>query len=215
MASDLMHFMEKEFLQGSKKKIHVVGHDIGGMIAHAYASRNPDKVASVVWGECPLPGTSAYEEDKKSVAQFHFTFHAVPDLPEALVAGREAIYLQHFFEKISYNGAAISQGDLAHYAFMYAQPGAMRCGFELYRAFEEDAKENKQWLQDNGKCKVPCLVLSGERSRHAEQAKEMASEFYASAEVGLVEEAGHYLAEENPDVFARRVLDFVGRHSSD
>lgn len=135
--------------------IHLVGHDIGGMIAFALASRYPELLSSVTWGECPLPGTSAYEADRTThaVQQFHFIFHRVLDLPEALTAGRERIYLNHFFSKIAYNANAISSDDLDYYAGVYSQPGAMRCGFEIYRAFEDDAEENQRWLKENGKCR--------------------------------------------------------------
>ena len=69
-----------------KSRIHLIGHDIGGMIAHAYASQYPEHVASVIWGECPLPGTSSYEANKRLPEQFHFMFHcALDDLATYLV----------------------------------------------------------------------------------------------------------------------------------
>ncbi|KAI9822701.1 MAG: hypothetical protein M1827_000420 [Pycnora praestabilis] len=212
MARDMMQLVTDRL--GIKDKIHVVGHDIGGMIAHAYASRYPDHVASVLWGECPLPGTRAYEENKVTLKLFHFVFHSVLDLPEALVAGREGIYLKHFFDKLALNTAAITTKDLEHYTLMYEQPGAMRCAFNVYRAFEEDAGENRTWLRDQGKCRVPALALNGEGSGVVEEAEGMIREMYENVEVAIVEESGHYIAEENPDGFVREVLAFVGKHTS-
>ena len=207
MAEDLRTLMIHHL--GVQEKIHLVGHDIGGMVAHAYASRHPDEVASIIWGECPLPGTAIYEADKALVAQFHFTFHSVHDLPEALVAGREGIYLKHFFDKLLYNRAAITPLDLDLYTLMYSQPGAIRCAFEVYRAFEMDAEENRAWLREHGKCPVPAAVFSGERSRHAPEAESMAKEVYECVEVAMVEDSGHYLAEENPEDFVKKVLAFI------
>jgi hypothetical protein len=98
-------------------------------------------------------------------------FHAVPDLPEFLVAGREREYLRHFFDEISSNRSAISEGDLDAYADGYAKPGAMRCAMDVYRAFEVDAEENRAWLRSQGRCSVRCCVLSGKESRHAQDAE--------------------------------------------
>ena len=89
----------------------------------------------------------------------HALFHSVPDLPETLVQGKERIYISHFLEKITYNAAAFKPEDIDHYARLYEQPGAMRCAFGVYRAFEEDAKENIDHLKQSGKCRVPTLVL--------------------------------------------------------
>jgi pimeloyl-ACP methyl ester carboxylesterase len=97
MAGDLHELITKHI--GIKGKVHVVGHDIGGIIAHAFVAQFPESVASVVWGECPLPGTSVYEKHKHTDFLYHFTFQNVPDLPEALVTGRERIYLKHFYDR--------------------------------------------------------------------------------------------------------------------
>lgn len=211
MARDIFRLVHDHL--GIHTKVHVVGHDIGAMIAHAYATRYPECVASVVWGECPLPGTTAYENDKRDPAQFHFVFHAVADLPEALVAGREEVYLRHFFDKNSLGTDAISQEDLKRYVADYAQPGAMRCAFEVYRAFEVDARENREWREAHGKCKTPTLGLHAEMFRHAQEAPGMLDEMYEAYKAVVVEQCGHYIAEERPEDFVALVLDFVTKHT--
>ncbi|KAI4663300.1 uncharacterized protein J4E78_003711 [Alternaria triticimaculans] len=210
MAEDLHILVQEHF--GIKEKINVVGHDIGGMIAFAYASRCPDDVASVIWGECPLPGTSCYEDVKGTPDVFHFVFHQVPDLPEFLIAGKEREYLKHFFDKISYNSAAISPADLEHYALAYSQPGAIRAGLEVYRAFEKDAEENRQWVAEHGKVKVPSMLMNGEKFMLAQSADGMANEYHEGAEMVTIEEAAHYIAEENPEAFVKGVLEFIARY---
>jgi pimeloyl-ACP methyl ester carboxylesterase len=207
MAADLRLLVKDHF--GIHDKIHVVGHDIGGMIAFAYASRYPNDVASVIWGECPLPGTSCYEDIKGTPDVFHFVFHRVPDLPEFLIAGKEREYLKHFFDKISYNSAAISPADLEHYALAYSQPGAIRAGLEVYRAFEKDAEENREWLAQHGRVQVPSLLMNGKEFMLGQFADDMAREYHEGYELLYVEESGHYIAEENPDGFVNGVLKFV------
>ncbi|KAF2819220.1 soluble epoxide hydrolase [Ophiobolus disseminans] len=207
MAEDL-HILLQDHL-GIKEKVHVLGHDIGGMIAFAYATRYPSGVASLIWGECPLPGTTLYEEVKTLPDVFHFIFHRVPDLPEFLIAGKEREYVKHFFDKQTFNSGAISASDLEHYVLAYQQPGAIRAGLEVYRAFEKDAKRNRGWVKENGKSSVPTLVMMGKEFLLAAHGTGMASELHEDAEMLVVEESGHYIAEENPTALVKGVLKFV------
>lgn len=213
MAADLLALLDALAITDP---IHVVGHDIGGMVAFTLASRHPLRVRSVVWGECPLPGTTTYEREltDNAVQQFHLVFHAVADLPEALVAGRERLYVRHFLEKITYNLDAFGEADIDEYAAAYARPGALRCAFGAYRAFGEDAEENEAWVREFGKCGVPSMALSGEFSRHREGAWGMALEVMEAEKVveGVVEGAAHYLAEESPEGFLKAVLPFIDGH---
>eukprot|EP01111_Echinosteliopsis_oligospora_P011168 TRINITY_DN3618_c0_g1_i2.p1 TRINITY_DN3618_c0_g1~~TRINITY_DN3618_c0_g1_i2.p1 ORF type:complete len:206 (+),score=17.52 TRINITY_DN3618_c0_g1_i2:80-697(+) len=92
-----------------RQPAHVVGHDIGGMIAHAYAVQFPSHTASVAWGECPLPGTQVYDEIVKNDRRvWHFDFHMQIDLPELLTQGRERIYIKHFYDRLCINARAIT-----------------------------------------------------------------------------------------------------------
>ncbi|XXG98772.1 hypothetical protein Hte_005102 [Hypoxylon texense] len=212
MARDLVRLLDA---LGIHEPVHVIGHDIGGMIAFAMAAKHPSRVASLNWGECPLPGTSTYAEDRTThaVQQFHFIFHCVSDLALALVAGRERIYLSHFFQKIAYNTAAIQSEDLDHYVQCYEQPGAMRCAFEVYRMFEQDAIECKEWIASYGKLSLPAVCLSGGKSRHLDAAGKMAAEVHqeGTCEIVTVSDAAHYIAEENPEGFVEEALRLIER----
>jgi pimeloyl-ACP methyl ester carboxylesterase len=95
---------------------------------------------------------------------------------------------------------------------MYSQPGALRCAFAVYKAFDRDAAENQVWVEEYGKCQVPALAFSGASSPHAAEAEEMVREMYENVEVAEVDESGHYLAEENPEDFVKKVLAFVRKH---
>ncbi|KAI6087140.1 soluble epoxide hydrolase [Hypoxylon rubiginosum] len=212
MARDLVRLLDALQIY---KPVHVIGHDIGGMIAFAMAAKHPSRVASLNWGECPLPGTSAYAEDRTThaVQQFHFIFHCVSDLALALVAGRERIYLSHFFNKIAYNTAAIKSEDLDHYVECYEQPRAMRCAFEVYRMFEQDDIECKEWISSYGKLSIPAVCLSGDKSRHVDAAKKMSAEVHQEGtyDVVTVPDAAHYIAEENPEGFVKEALRLIER----
>lgn len=210
MARDLHTLVTER--EGIKEKVHVVGHDIGGMVAHAYAAQYPEHTASVCWGECPLPGTKMYHEAKHTMTMWHFTFHSVPDLPEILVQGKEKIYLKHFFDRLGQNPSAISNHDLEVYATSYAMPGAMRCGMNTYRTFEADGEMNNKWAQEKGKCPVRCLALWGSESFADEtKAMSMCDEHYDSASFATVAGAGHWIAEERPKEFVEAVLAWVGK----
>ena len=192
-------------------QIHLVGHDIGGMIAHAYVVQFPSEVASIIWGECPLPGTRYYDDIKHTPAVWHFAFHGVSDIAEALVTGKERIYLKDFYDRLSQNPECFSEQDLDFYTMQYAQPGSLRCHFQEYKMFEKDKVYNLDWKEKNGKVKTRAMILSGSASFLHEHALEMAEEMYASVEHGLVDNSGHYLAEENPEDFTRKVLRFVDK----
>lgn len=181
------------------------------MIAHAYAHLFPEAVASLIWGECPLPGTTIYDDNKHAPGLWHFSFHSVPDLPELLVSGHEKQYLKHFYDRLAINPAAFTEADLDFYATLYSAPGAMRAAFNVYWAFEEDRVDNRSLVEERGKVKVRTMVLSGEGSNPVLGSEEMAREVDEDVVVGKVEGSGHWIAEENPQGFVEKVLGFIER----
>lgn len=162
---------------------------------------------ALVWGECPLPGISVFEDMKTFRVQFHFSFQPQVDLAVHLVTGREA-YLKHFYDNLSYNAAGILHDALDHYNLKCSHPGALRAAFSTYEAFEKDAKENLESLKTSRKCKVPTLDLNGEHRRHAAYIERMLPEMCTEYKYDVTSDAGHYIAEENPSGFVRAVLSF-------
>ncbi|KAL8736692.1 MAG: hypothetical protein Q9166_000058 [cf. Caloplaca sp. 2 TL-2023] len=207
LATDLHALLIKNL--GISEPVHVVGHDIGGMIAHAYATLYPADVASLIWGECPLPGTNIYDEYKHTPALWHFNFHSVSALPELLVSGHEKQYLKHFYDRLGQNPSAFTEADLDFYATLYSAPGAMRAGFDLYRTFEEDKVDNQRWLMEKGKVKVRAMTLSGEDTLDALKSEDMAKQVNEQVVAGVVEGSGHWIAEEAPEHFVKQVLGFI------
>jgi pimeloyl-ACP methyl ester carboxylesterase len=196
MAADIHTLMQDHL--GVKDPVHVVGHDIGGMVAHAYAAKYAEDTASVSWGECPLPGTTAYEEFKHTPGVWHFTFHWQTDLPETLIQGKERVYIKHFYDRLCNRPEAINVHDLDYYEKMFAQPGAIRSGLDLYRAFHQDVEENKEMLKKDGKCRVRAQSLNGAKSFLEAIAKDMIGEMYEDWSQATVADSGHWCAEENP-----------------
>ena len=207
IATDL-HTLVTEHL-GIKEKIHVVGYDIGGMIAHAFVVLFPNSVDTVVWGEVPLAGSTFYETSKHSLGLWHFDFQAVPDISLQLVQGKERMYIKHFYDGFAQDPSVFTNEDLDFYESQYSMPGAMRAAFSTYSTFEEDAEHNRQWLKENGKVKVRSMILSGAGSYIAKVAESMAAEFYEDVKAGYVEGSGHWIAEEQPERFVEKVLEFI------
>ncbi|KAL1624316.1 hypothetical protein SLS56_007936 [Neofusicoccum ribis] len=152
----------------------------------------------------------AFDARRARPDHFHLLFHAVPDLPEALIAGREEAYLRYFFDRQAYARDAVA---LAEYVADYALPAALRCGMGLHRALEADGEENREWLAREGRCRVPALGVSGARSMHVEDARGgMLEEMYEVVELCELEETGHYVAEESPEAFVEVMVEWAGRH---
>ncbi|KAL2060146.1 hypothetical protein VTL71DRAFT_9968 [Oculimacula yallundae] len=198
---------------GIKDPIHVVGQDIGGMVAHAYAASHADHTRSVMFGECPLPGAKPYETGfKSSPGMWHFSFQQQLDLPELLTQGKEAIYIKHFYDRLCFNPVGITARDVEHYAASFVQPGGMRAGFELYRAFPQDAQDNQK-MGKSGMLNMPAAALCGEMSILLEVAKEQTEEYYKNVEVVTIDQSGHWTAEENPPDFVNKVTKFLDKHN--
>lgn len=133
----------------------------------------------------------------------------MPNLPELLATGHERQYLKQFYDRLAMNPAAYTEADLDFYAGQYAAPGAMRAGFNVYRAFEEDKVDNLRWSAEKGKVRVRAMLLSGEGTFEALGSEEAAREVDEDVRVGKVEGSGHWIAEENPEGFVREVLGFI------
>ena len=132
--------------------------------------RNRDELSHLVLIDAPLPGTAVFDRLRTDPRVWHFAFHGARDVAEMLVAGRERQYLQAFFSARIFDPAAISDRDLDVDVSAHSAPGAMRAGFELYRAFDQDADDNREALKRYGKLTVPVLVV-GRRNQHLRTAR--------------------------------------------
>jgi len=185
----------------------LVGHDWGGPVAYAYACAHPDEVRKLAILDVTIPG-EAWEKFPQITRRggiWHLAFHNVRDLPEALVAGRERTYLSWFYRSAAYNPCAITEEEIDEYERCYAAPGAMRAGFEYYRAIFTDIDHNKENAKT--KLKMPVLALGGERGFRNAPLHSM-RELAENVRGGVVERAGHWLAEERPDYLIEQLIAF-------
>ena len=143
------------------KRISIVGHDIGLMVAYAYAAQFPQATERVVLMDAFLPGIGNWKDVWLMRDLWHFHFYG--DVPLALVKDRERIYLEHFWNDFAADPRhSVSEADRRAYATLYAQPGGMRAGFEYFRNFERDAKDFARLGATP--LSMPVLVLTGEKA---------------------------------------------------
>ncbi|RII17832.1 Soluble epoxide hydrolase [Streptomyces sp. YIM 130001] len=188
----------------------VVGHDIGLMVAYAYAQQFRSDVSGLVVADAPLPGTEVFDRLRGDPRVWHFAFHGARDVAEMLVAGRERPYLQAFFGVRTGDPSAVEGADFERYVAAYSAPGAMRAGFELYRAFDEDAAANRAALEREGRLTVPVLAVGGALSTSGLLVEQMMREVADDVTGLVVPGAGHWVPEERPREFTEALLAFLG-----
>jgi pimeloyl-ACP methyl ester carboxylesterase len=159
--------------------------------------------------DAPLPGTAVFDRLRADPRVWHFAFHGVRDAPEMLVAGRERNYLQAFFQPRFFDPSAVDDAELDLYASAYSAPGAMRAGFELYRAFDRDSEDNRATLKRTGKLTIPVLAVGGAVSTTGPLMGEMMREVAENVGEFRVPRTGHWIAEENPDALMERLRPFL------
>jgi pimeloyl-ACP methyl ester carboxylesterase len=190
------------------QRVDLVTHDIGNMVGFAFAAMHPERVRRFVLIDAPVPGIGPWEEILKNPLLWHFRFGG-PDM-ERLVAGRERIYLDRFWNEFSATPSRFSEAARVHYAELYALPGAMHSGFAQFAAFDQDAIDNKAFIAAEGKLTMPILALGGEKSFGPQMAAVMR---FAGTDVteGVVPDSGHWIMEENPVATVALVRPFLDK----
>jgi pimeloyl-ACP methyl ester carboxylesterase len=184
------------------ERAYLVGHDLGGIVAYAFARLYPDETRGVMILDVPLPGIEPWEDVKADPLLWHINFHQTPDLPEQLIAGREAIYFRHFWSLGTVNGDAISDADAARYVSAYAAPEQLRAGFEMYRALPANEKFN---AAQRSTMDVPLVLAGGDHGFGPllpDIAKALQTHGWTNVTVELIENSGHYVADEQPAALA-------------
>jgi pimeloyl-ACP methyl ester carboxylesterase len=182
----------------------VVSHDIGIMVAYAYAARYPGKVERLVVMDAPIPGIAPWDDIVRNPALWHFSFNG-PDA-ERLVKGRERSNLDRIWNAFTGDPAKPDEATRAYYAAQYALPGAMRAGFAQFTAFSQDVEDNK--IFQRTKLTMPVLAIGGEKSFGATEAVVMRNAA-ANVREAVVPGAGHWLMEESPAFTIARIEDFL------
>jgi pimeloyl-ACP methyl ester carboxylesterase len=189
------------------KRVKIVGHDIGLMVAYAYAAQFSAEVDRIVLMDAFLPGVGDWKNVWLLRDLWHFHFYG--ETPLKLVTGRERIYLEHFWNDFAADRTrSVSEGDRRIYAKAYAQPGAIPAGFEVFRAFEGDATDFQALART--RLAMPMLVMSGEKGSGEfliQQGRLVAD----NVEGFIVKGSGHWLIDEAPDQVIPKLVSFLTR----
>jgi pimeloyl-ACP methyl ester carboxylesterase len=184
----------------------LITHDIGNMVGYALAAQYSARITKWVVIDAPLPGIGNWEEIKQSPLLWHFNFRG-PD-EERLVAGRERIYLDRFYNELSADPKKIDEATRQHYAALYARPHAMHDAFEQFGAFNQDAVDNKALLVKVGKLAMPVLAVGAEKSFGTAEADTL--RFVATnVTTGIVPGSGHWIMDENPAATTALIVNFL------
>lgn len=207
IAEDIWHVVNGELGHDS---FYLIGHDWGGPTAYALAAAHPEAIRRLVIVDVPIPGCGG--DFSQGGRRWHHQFHMTLDLPEALTAGREDIYLSWFYRTFAYRPDAIDQADLKEYVRTYSQPGAMRAGFNLYRAAAQDVEDNQNNIARQ-KLSMPVLTVSGGKSYpHARgrisETEDSLKRVATDVRGEIAPESGHFVPEEAPDFLNERLLSF-------
>lgn len=186
-------------------KVDLVTHDIGNMVGYAFTAQHPERVKKFVIIDAPLPGIGPWDDIVRSHALWHFSFYG-PDA-ERLVKGRERIYLDRFWNEFSADPKKFDEASRKHYAQLYAAAGAMHAGFEQFKAFDQDAADNKAFVA-KGMLTMPVLAIGGEKSFGPMMGTVMRAAA-SNVQTAVVPNSGHWVMEENPEATMKLIEDFL------
>ena len=202
MAVDIRELVRR---LGYDQQVEVVGHDIGLMVAYAYAAQYPTEVSKIVLMDAFLPGVGDWTHVWLLRDLWHFHFYG--ETPLALVKGRERIYFEHFWNDFAADKTkSVSEADRQLYAAAYARADGMRAGFEYFKAFEQDAKDFEEFAKT--KLTMPMLVISGEKAGGMfliDQGRLVDT----NVQGVIVEGSGHWLMEEAPQQVIPLLVKFL------
>lgn len=189
--------------------VTLVGHDCGGMIAYAFLRAYPDVLRRAIIMDVVIPGVPPWEAVLRNPYIWHFAFHTIPDLPETLVHGKEAIYFAFFYDTIAAKPEAISAAQRQRYVAAYRSPTALHTGFEWYRAFAQDAKENA--AEKGTVLEMPVLYVRGdhESGKIQDYLDGFRSHGLTNVTGHVIEACGHFSAEEQPEAVAHLIADAI------
>jgi len=186
-------------------KARVVGHDIGLMVAYAYAAQFPAETDKLVVMDAFLPGVAGWEGVYNNPGLWHFRFHG--PTPEALVQGRERMYFDYYWNDFAADRTrSIPEADRVAYAAAYARPGRMRAGWGYFDSFPQAARDFAQLSQT--RLTMPVLSIGGEKSLGKELAEQM-KRVATNVTVVVLKETGHWVMEERPNETTDALVKFL------
>ena len=185
----------------------LVGHDWGGPVSYALAAAHAQAVTKLAILDVAIPGDGSANISQGG-KRWHHAFHQTPDLPEALIAGREALYLGWFYENYGARPDAIAPEAVAEYLRTYSQPGALQAGFNYYRNIPTDIAQNETIVAEF-KLPMPVLALGGSEGwGRGTEVLESCRRVATNVSGGVIAGAGHWIPEEQPEVLSENLLAF-------
>jgi pimeloyl-ACP methyl ester carboxylesterase len=193
------------------QQVTLVGHDAGGQIVYAYLTQFDGELKYAAIVDVVIPGVAPWEDVLRNPYIWHFAFHAIPELPEMLVQGRQAAYFDYFFNATSARPGAIKSQPRQAYAEAYGARAALVTGFDWYRAFPQDARDNQAFRESGGSIATPLLYVRGAKT-HADISVYKAglqASGVRTITTALIEDSGHFAAEEQPDRLWAAIAQFI------
>lgn len=188
--------------------VHLAGHDIGGMVSYAFARLFPELVRTMTIIDVPLPGSPQFDLISSDPRAWHFGFNAAEEFPEGLTYGREAFFYGTFMREIAGSPDALTPAEIQLSVNTYSIPSTARAGFNWYREFAADAKDNEMFAKQ-AKLKMPVLALNAGFLSPFPYVLQM-MRLYAQNVRGEALDSGHWIPEEVPDKLAQLLIDFIG-----
>ncbi len=195
--------------------VTLVGHDLGGMIVYAFLHAYPNALRKAIIMDVAIPGVAPWDEVVRNPYIWHFAFHSIPDLPEELVHGKEESYFGFFFDVITANRDSITEEQRKRYTEAYRSRSALHTGFEWYRAFPQDAEDNKAVKGET--VATPVLYVRGdhEGGKMEEYLEGFRENGLTNISGHIIEGSGHFPFDEQPAEFLRVIMDFVSSPDRD
>ncbi|MEV4654872.1 alpha/beta hydrolase [Micromonospora sp. NPDC049301] len=207
VAADLHGLLDQLGLTGD---LRLVGHDLGTMVAYAYAAAHPERVSRLVLSEAPIPDESLYVFPALTPAGpgvWNFGFFSLRNgLPEQMVSGREALWVDRFTDALMVRKGSIATPDVEEYASHLRDPAHLRASFGYFRAFAQDIADNTAYRAT--KLRMPVLAI-GSRASLGEKVAEQASRYADTVRGEVVDDCGHWLYEERPEEMLALLGDFL------
>ena len=189
------------------QQVSVVGHDVGGWMAYAYAAAYRSEVSRLVIVDVTLPGIGLERSmDVAHGGSWHFGFAMLPELPETLVSGHERDFIAWFTHHNSWVRGAITEADVDEFTRAYSRPGVMTAMFGYYRALPESARQNRASAEQ--KLTMPLLAVGADHMLKDETRQDLLR-VAGNVQGVMIADCGHYVPEERPAELARQLLPFL------
>jgi len=189
----------------------IAGQDVGGQVVFSYLHKYHSEIRGAIIMDVVIPGLKPWEDVIRNPYIWHFAFHAIPDLPEAIVTGKQSEYFDYFYNTIAAHSERITSEIKEDYVRSYSIPASLSTGFNWYRGYNKDAEYNKSLAGSGNVIATPLLYMRGEKSRGKieEYITGLSDSGIRDIRPALVYDCGHFMAEEQPEDVWKKIDAFI------